>query len=89
LSGLEYASHYRTYAPLRWGIPFDWNRDVEEARRDVANVRLFTRNGIDWSGRFPLIVRAISALKAGSCLIAGEAICCDDDGVAVHYQVAP
>ena len=27
------ASHYRTYAPLRWGISFDWNRDVEEARR--------------------------------------------------------
>jgi ATP-dependent DNA ligase len=28
------------------------------ACRDAVGVRLFTRNGIDWSGRFPLIVRA-------------------------------
>jgi ATP-dependent DNA ligase len=52
------------------------------ARRDAVGVRLFTRNGIDWSGRFPLIVRAISALKARSCLIDGEAIAYADDGLA-------
>ena len=44
------------------------------ARRDVASVRLFTRNGIDWSERFPLIVQAVGALRARSCLIDGEAI---------------
>jgi bifunctional non-homologous end joining protein LigD len=27
-------------------------------RRDAAGVRLFTRNGHDWTGRFPLIARA-------------------------------
>src|SRR5947208_14975790 len=27
-------------------------------RRDGAGVRLFTRNGHDWTGRFPLIARA-------------------------------
>ena len=43
-------------------------------RRDVTGVRLFTRNGIDWSGRFPLIVQAVGALRARSCLIDGEAI---------------
>jgi len=32
-----------------------------------------TRNGIDWSGRFPLIVEAVGTLKARSCLIDGEA----------------
>ena len=55
---------------------------MEEARRDVANVRLFTRNGIDWSGCFPLIVQAVGALKARSCIIDGEAVACDDNGVA-------
>ena len=59
------------------------NRDVEEARRDVANVRLFTRNGIDWSGRFPLIVQAI-----GSCLIDGEAIAYDDDSPSFRVSCA-
>ena len=52
------------------------------ARRDAAGVRLLTRNGIDWSARFPLIVRAVSGLKAHSCTIDGEAIAYEDDGLA-------
>jgi hypothetical protein len=31
-------------------------------RRDAAGVRLFTRNGQDWTGRFPLIARTAKAL---------------------------
>src|SRR5262249_29778836 len=46
------------------------------------SVRLFTRNGIDWSGRFPLIVQAVGAVRARSCLIDGEAIAYNDDGLA-------
>jgi bifunctional non-homologous end joining protein LigD len=49
-------------------------------RRDTAGVRLFTRNGHDWTGRFPLIARAALSLM-GSCLIDGEAVACDDDGM--------
>src|SRR5262245_5684853 len=52
-------------------------------RRDAAGVRLFTRNGHDWTGRFPLIARAALSLKAASCLIDGEAVCCDGDGLPV------
>ena len=44
------------------------------ARRDAAGARLFTRNGIDWSARFPLIVQAVAAPRARSCLIDGEAV---------------
>ena len=33
-------------------------------RRDAAGVRLFTRNGHNWTGRFPLIAAAANALKA-------------------------
>src|SRR5436305_14216456 len=50
-------------------------------RRDTAAVRLFTRNGHDWTGRFPLIAGAALALKAVSCLIDGEGVACDDDGM--------
>src|SRR5215472_16046706 len=52
-------------------------------RRDGAGVRLFTRNGHDWTGRFPLIARAALSLKAASCPIDGEAVACDDDGMPV------
>jgi bifunctional non-homologous end joining protein LigD len=51
------------------------------ARRDPAGVRLLTRNGIDWSERFPLIAKAAGDLKVRSCLIDGEAVACDGDGL--------
>ena len=50
-------------------------------RRDPAGIRLITRNGHDWSGRFPLIAEAANALKARSCLLDGEAVACDQDGL--------
>jgi bifunctional non-homologous end joining protein LigD len=50
-------------------------------RRDAAGVRLFTRNGHDWTARFPLIVAAAGGLKSRSCLIDGEAVACDGDGM--------
>ena len=48
------------------------------ARRDALSVgiRLLTRNGHDWSSRYPLILRAVNKLKVRSCLIDGEAVCC-------------
>ena len=52
------------------------------SRRDAAGVRQLTRNGINRSSRFPLIVQAVGALKVRSCLIDGEAIAYDDDGLA-------
>jgi bifunctional non-homologous end joining protein LigD len=57
------------------------------ARRDAAGVRLLTRNGRDWTSRFPLIIEAVTALKVGSCLIDGEAVCCDDNGMAVFAKL--
>jgi ATP-dependent DNA ligase len=41
-------------------------------RRDGAGVRLFTRNGHDWTDRYPLIAEAAGALRARSCLIDGR-----------------
>ena len=71
----------------------DWVHEIKHdgyrlmARRDVAGVRLFTRNGHDWASRYPLIIEAMNALKAHSCLIDGEAVVCDDNGVAVFERL--
>ena len=51
------------------------------ARRDPVGIRLLTRNGNDWTPRYPLIFEAVNRLKVRSCLIDGEAVGCDDDGV--------
>jgi hypothetical protein len=37
--------------------------------------------------RFPLIARAALSLKVASCLIDGEAVACDDDGLPVCHAV--
>jgi bifunctional non-homologous end joining protein LigD len=50
-------------------------------RRDPAGIRLLTRNGHDWSDRYPLIGAAAGALRVRSCLIDGEAVACGDDGL--------
>ena len=56
-------------------------------RRDGDGVRLFTRNGHDWTGRFPLIAEAAGKLRARSCLIDGEAVACDGDGLPVFDRL--
>src|SRR5262249_29664878 len=51
------------------------------ACRDAAGVRLLTRNGIDWTERYPQISEAAGVLKVRSFLIDGEAVACDGDGM--------
>jgi bifunctional non-homologous end joining protein LigD len=53
------------------------------ALRSEDRVRLFTRNGYDFAARFPKIVAAIESLPGRSCLIDGEAIVVDADGLSV------
>jgi ATP-dependent DNA ligase len=53
------------------------------ARRDPTGVRLITRNGYDLAARFPLAAAAIAALPARSCVVDGEAIAVDDNGLSV------
>src|SRR5256886_1082355 len=50
------------------------------ARKDGAKVRLYSRPGNDLTYRFPLIVESMARLRSQSCIIDGEAVCCDDDG---------
>ena len=57
------------------------------ARRDGAGVRLFTRAGDDFSSRFPFIAMAVSKLQVRSCLIDGEAVVCDENGLAVFELI--
>jgi len=57
------------------------------ARRDAAGVRLITRAGNDFSSRFPFIGMAVGNLPVRSCLIDGEAIVCDERGLAVFELI--
>src|SRR6516225_1607688 len=70
----------------------DWVHEIKHdgyrlmARRDPIG-SLLTRNGHDWAPRYPLIVEAVNRLKARSCLIDGEAMACDEKGLAVFERL--
>ncbi len=57
------------------------------AQREADSVRLITRNGHDFSERFPLIMAAVAALPAQSCVLDGEAIACDERGLSVFEMI--
>ena len=52
------------------------------ARKKGAQLRLYSRPGNDLTHRFPLIVETLARLRSRSCIIDGEAVACDDNGVA-------
>src|SRR5262245_27775630 len=52
------------------------------ARKDGERVRLYSRPGNDFTRRFPLIVETLARLRSRSCIIDGEAVAYDDNGVA-------
>jgi ATP-dependent DNA ligase len=57
------------------------------ARRDGAGVRLITRNGHDWTERYPAVSNAVARLRCRSCVIDGEVVITDDAGRAVFDRL--
>jgi bifunctional non-homologous end joining protein LigD len=47
------------------------------ARKDGRRVRPYSRQGNDFTRRFPLIVEALESLRSRSCIIDGEAVACN------------
>ena len=50
-------------------------------------VRLYSRPGNDMTRRFPLIAEALTGLRSRSCIIDGEAVACDDNGLASFERI--
>jgi bifunctional non-homologous end joining protein LigD len=67
----------------------DWLHEIKHdgfrlmVRRDVRSVRLLTRNGHDFSDRFPAVAAAAFLVRKRSFLIDSEAVVCRADGLAV------
>jgi len=65
----------------------DWLHEIKHdgfrviARKNAAQVKLYSRPGNDLTYRFPLIVETLARLRSRSCIIDGEAVACDDNGI--------
>ena len=60
-------------------IKFDGYRVQAHVRGGTA--RIFTRNGFDWTDRFPSIARAVAALPVEHLVLDGEAVVLDERGM--------
>jgi bifunctional non-homologous end joining protein LigD len=66
----------------------DWLHEIKHdgyrliVQREGKRVRLFTRNGHDWTDRYPLIVEAALRNRSSSFVIDGEAVVLGVDGVS-------
>jgi ATP-dependent DNA ligase len=66
----------------------DWIHEIKHdgyrliVQREGKRVRLFTRNGHDWTDRYPLIVEAALRNRDTSFVIDGEAVLLGVDGVS-------
>src|ERR1700755_3254852 len=66
----------------------DWIHEIKHdgyrliVQRQDKRVRLFTRNGHDWTDRYPLIVEAALKNRPGSFVIDGEGLLLGVDGIS-------
>jgi bifunctional non-homologous end joining protein LigD len=66
----------------------DWLHEIKQdgyrliVQREGKRVRLFTRNGYDWSHRFPRIIEAALRNRQSSFVIDGEAVLLGVDGIS-------
>jgi bifunctional non-homologous end joining protein LigD len=70
-----------------------WRHEIKHdgfrviARKNGAQVRLYSRPGNDLTHRFPMIVETLARLRSRSCIIDGEAVACDANGVTSFNRV--
>src|SRR6201746_1568806 len=66
----------------------DWLHEIKHdgyrliVQREGKAVRLFTRNGHDWTERYPLVAEAALRIRSKSFVIDGEAVLLGVDGVS-------
>ena len=57
------------------------------AHRDAGGLRLITRNGHDFTDRYPAAAAAVGHLRCRSCVIDGEVVIVDAEGRAVFDRL--
>src|ERR1700761_5107175 len=66
----------------------DWLHEVKYdgyrliVQREGKRVRLFTRNGYDWTARYPWIVESALKIKTTQFVLDGEAVVLGVDGIS-------
>ena len=71
----------------------DWLHEIKfdgyrvHARLDRGGVRLLTRTGLDWTGKYPVIAAAVSSLNARQAYLDGELCGVFPDGITSFSMI--
>lgn len=71
----------------------DWLHEIKydgyrlSALIDKGKARLITRNGLDWTAKFPALARAIAMLPVGTAIIDGELVALAVDGTTSFAEL--
>jgi ATP-dependent DNA ligase len=64
-----------------WAHELKWDGYRMHARIEARNVRLLTRTGLDWTDRYPSIVKALRALWVSQAYLDGELCALSEQGL--------
>lgn len=63
-----------------WAFEEKWDGYRLAVHVEPGRVRIITRNGYDWTDRFPAIVAEACQLGAKTAILDGEAVVLDEEG---------
>ena len=78
--------HTRSAGP-EWLHEIKYDGFRMHARLDHGEVRLLTRNGLNWTGKYPQIALAVSSLRARQAYLDGELCGVRPDGVTSFSMI--
>jgi bifunctional non-homologous end joining protein LigD len=71
----------------RWQYEIKHDGYRTQAHLHEGTVRLYTKSGLDWTERMPLIARAVASLTARSAVIDGEAVMLDQQAISNFFAL--
>lgn len=66
--------------PGEWALEAKWDGYRLLARIEAGEVRLFTRNGNDWTSKMRSLAKAVATLPTGEAWLDGEIVVLDEQG---------
>ncbi|MGO7266121.1 non-homologous end-joining DNA ligase [Rhizobium johnstonii] len=64
----------------KWSYEIKWDGWRGTIHIDQSGIGILTRNGHDWTRRFPTVEEGVRRLNVGSAILDGEVVCFDDQG---------
>ncbi|MGH0214432.1 non-homologous end-joining DNA ligase [Sinorhizobium meliloti] len=64
----------------KWSYEIKWDGYRGAIHIEPSGIRILTRNGHDWTRRFPAIAEGARSLGVASAIIDGEMVCLDEQG---------